>query len=232
MWTPTRNGSCAPRRTRTQLGLFVARAALCLLSTSAVARAEAGDPKGSAPAPFEIPPAPSRAEPRFALEVHASFAGPLDNRSLCPRGVGCVLQSGGGIGFSLERRRPTGFGVFGAYDVWFLDSDSVYELGVQQVFRAGVRYTMPTEIVFHPVFDVSLGVMGYGDTFRVATVGALADVFAGGEIELSETFGLRIGMGLRFFSHSSFRSERDSILRGHDGVFAEYIQGQIGLTVM
>ena len=82
----------------------------------------------------------------------------------------------------MERRRPTGFGVFGAYDVWFLDSDSVYELGVQQALHAGVRYTMPTEMVFHPVFDTSLGVMAYGDTFRVATVGVLAEVFAGGEV--------------------------------------------------
>ena len=184
------------------------------------------------PSGFEIPPAPARAKPRLALEVHATVAAPLDNHALCPHGAGCVLKSGGGIGVSLERRWPTGFGAFGAYDVWFLDSDSVYELGVQQALRGGARYTMPTEIVFHPVFDVSLGVMGYGDTFRVATVGGLAEFFAGGEIELNATFGLRAGVGLRIFSASSFRTERDSVLRGQDGFFAESILAQIGLTVM
>ncbi|MFT3928236.1 MAG: hypothetical protein QM778_37255 [Myxococcales bacterium] len=181
---------------------------------------------------FEIPPAPARAKPRLALELHATFASPLDNHSLCPSGVGCVLQSGGGLGGSLERRWPTGLGAFGAYDVWFLDSDSVYELGVQQAFRGGVRYTMPTENIFHPLFDVSLGVMGYGDTFRVATVGALVEFFAGGEVELSATFGVRAGIGLRVFTVSPFRTERDSIERGQSGVFAEMFLAQMGLTVM
>lgn len=237
MRTPTRSGLRAAWRAWTQLGLLIACASLGLLASSIPAGAARADAQAaaatkSAPEPFQIPPAPARAKPRFALEVHASFASPLDNRSLCPRGVGCVLQSGGGIGVSLERRRPMGFGVFGAYDVWFLDSDSVYELGVQQALRAGVRYTMPTETVFHPVFDTSLGIMGYGDTFRVATVGVLADVFAGGEIELSATFGLRVGLGMRIFSHSSFRTERDSILRGQNGVFAESLVLQVGLTVM
>jgi hypothetical protein len=233
-------------RAWTQLGLLAVLASLCTSGARAdedtpssttdtltgVVHAAENREREPSSATFEIPPAPSRAKPRFALEVHASLARPLDNRSLCPRGVGCVLQSGGGIGVSLERRRPTGFGVFGAYDIWFLDTDSVYELGVQQVLRAGVRYTMPTEIVFHPVFDVSFGVMGYGDTFRVATVGGLADFFAGCEVELSATFGLRAGLGLRVFSHSSFRTERDSALRGQNGVFAEYLQFQVGLTVM
>ena len=232
MRTPTRSASRAAQRAFTRLVLLVACASLSMSSLSGRARADAGSERAEDSEKFEIPPAPSRAKPRLALEVHASLARPLDNRSLCPRGVGCVLQSGGGVGASLERRRPTGFGVFGAYDVWFLDSDSVYELGVQQAVRAGVRYTMPTEIVFHPVFDVSLGVMVYGDTFRLATIGGLADLFAGAEIELSATFGLRVGLGLRVFSHSSFRTERDSALRGQSGVFAEYIQLQVGLTVM
>ncbi len=211
---------------------LVACASLSMSVLGGLARADAGAARAPASEKFEIPPAPARAKPRFALEVHASLVRPLDNRSVCPRGVGCVLQGGGGLGVSLERRRPSGFGAFGAYDVWFLDTDSVYELGVQQAARAGVRYTMPTEVVFHPVFDVSLGIMVYGDTFRFATVGGLADIFAGAEIELNATFGLRVGLGLRVFSHRSFRTERDSALRGQSGVFAEYMQIQVGLTVM
>jgi hypothetical protein len=211
-------------------GLVLFAACVALLLAPQVAHGEASS--AEQPVAFLIPPAPSQAKPRLAVEAHANLALPLDNQSLCPRGVGCVLQGGGGIGASVERRSPNGFGFFGALDFWFLDSDSVYELGVQQALHGGLRYTMPTELVFHPVFDLSLGVMAYGDTFRVATVGALAQLFAGAEIELSETFGLRFGFGLRAFSHSQFRTERDRILRGAAGAFAESLFLEVGLTVM
>jgi hypothetical protein len=181
---------------------------------------------------FVIPPAPSAAEPRLALEIHSGIAWALNNESLCPRGVGCVMRGGGGIGATVERRWPKGLGAFGGYDAWFLDSDSVYELGVQQAVRAGARYTLPTDIVFHPVFEVGLGLMGYGDTFRIATWGGLGQLFAGGELELSETFGLRAGFGLRAFTHTSFRTQRDNVRRGNRGAFSEAVYLEVGLTVM
>jgi len=179
-----------------------------------------------------IPPSPARAHPRLALEVHTGLTMPLDNDSLCPREVGCVLQSGGGVGASVERRWPSGFGAFGAYDFWFLDSDSVFELGVQQLLRGGMRYTMPTDFVFHPIFELSLGVMGLGDTFRIATVGALVQAFAGSEIELTESFGVRLGFGMRAFSHSPFRTARDGVKRARGDVFSEALFFELGLTVM
>lgn len=181
---------------------------------------------------FEVPPAPLQAPPRHVLDVHSGFSTALQNASLCPDGSGCVFQSGGGIGASFERRWPRGLGVIAGYDVWFLDSDSVYELGVQQVLRGGGRYTMPTDILFHPVFELSLGGMGYGDTFGIATVGVVMQAFAGGETELSESFGLLVGFGLRAFSHREFRTERDRVLRAQDGLFSESFFFQIGLTVM
>ncbi len=181
---------------------------------------------------FVIPPAPSAAEPRLALEVHSGIAWALSNESLCPRGVGCVMRGGGGIGATVERRWPKGLGAFGGYDAWFLDSDSVYELGVQQALRGGARFTLPTDIVFHPVFEVGLGLMIYGDTFRFATFGGLGQLFAGGELELSETFGLRAGFGLRAFTHTSFRTQRDNVVRGRHGAFSEAVYLEVGLTVM
>jgi hypothetical protein len=180
-----------------------------------------------------IPPPPMQIPPRLALEVHTGLTLPLDNDALCPSAAGCVLQSGGGIGLSVERRWPTGFGGLLAYDVWFLDSDSVYELAVQQLFRAGARYTMPTDFVFHPIFELSLGVMGLGDIFRIATAGVLIQSFSGVETELTESVGVRIGMGLRAFSHSPFRTQRDGVRRGGGAVhFSEAFFIEVGLTVM
>ena len=179
-----------------------------------------------------IPPAPARIAPRLAVEVHTGLTLPLDNSALCPREHGCVMQPGGGFGISLERRYPSGFGGLVAYDTWFLDSDSVYELAVQQLLRTGLRYTMHTDYIFHPIFELSLGVMGLGDTFRIATVGVLGQAFAGAEIELTETFGLRLGIGMRAFSHSPFRTQRDDVRRGDDGVFSEAFFSEVGFTLM
>jgi hypothetical protein len=181
---------------------------------------------------FEVPPAPEQAEALFTFDVHTGFFAPVVDRALCPAGAGCVLKSGGGVGGSAERRWPAGWGVFVGYDLWFLDTDSVYELGVQQILRAGARYTMPTSVVFHPVFELGSGVMTYGDTFRVATVGGVIELLAGSEFELSAAFGLRAGLGYRAFSHSAFRTQRDGVLRGKGGVFSQGIFLQVGLTFL
>jgi hypothetical protein len=210
---------------------------LALFPTPRVAHGQAADanahesePASSQGFVFEVPPAPQLAEARFTFDVHTGFSSPLANHSLCPPGAGCVLKSGGGVGGSAERRWPMGLGVLAGYDLWFLDSDSVYELGVQQILRLGLRYTMPTSVVFHPVFELSPGLMMFGDTFRVATVGAALEVLAGSEFELSAVFGLRAGLGVRVFSHSEFRTERDGVLRGRHGTFSESLFLQVGLT--
>lgn len=166
----------------------------------------------------------------MAFDVHTGFAAPLNHDSLCPPGAGCVMQSGGGVGGSAERRWPSGFGALVAYDLWFFDTDSVYELGVQQMLRGGLRFTMPTDIVFHPVFELTAGVMGYGDTFEIATAGILGQAMGGAEIELSDDFGFRAGVGLRAFSQTTFRTERDGVLRGKTGWFSESFFLELGLT--
>lgn len=224
MWTQPARARLLPWA----VGLCAAMA-LTLTVTGVYADARASSERDDG---FVIPPAPSKVAPRLALEIHSGVAWALSNDSLCPRGVGCVMRGGGGIGATVERRWPKGLGVFGGYDAWFLDSDSVYELGVQQSLRTGVRYTWPNDTVLHPVVEIALGLMGYGDTFRVATIGVLAQVFAGAELELSETFGIRSGFGLRAFSHTSFRTQRDRVLRGDKGAFSEAVFFEVGLTVM
>jgi hypothetical protein len=181
---------------------------------------------------FAIPPPPAQAAPRLAIEVHTGLTLPLGNEALCPEGYGCVLQAGGGIGASLERRRPSGFGVLIAYDAWFLDSDSVFELAVQQQLRFGMRYTAPSDYLFHPIFELSGGPMVFGDIFRAATVGVVFQAFSGIETELTESFGIRLGVGVRGFSHTPFRTERDGVRRGARDHFSEAFFLEVGLTYM
>ncbi len=203
-------------------GLFIACGLLAALTPASAAAEE----------PFVIPVAREKAAPRPVLEAHAALSFPLRTTALCPADTGCVMRGGGGVGASFEQRRPSGFGWLVGYDVWFLDTDSVFELGVQQVVRTGMRYTMPTDTVLHPVFELSVGVMGYGDTFDVATTGVLVSGFGGIEVELTETFGLLLGYGMRAFTHTQFRTARDNVSRGDDGFSTEAAQAQLGLTVM
>ncbi|MDB4977676.1 MAG: hypothetical protein JWN48_6017 [Myxococcaceae bacterium] len=142
------------------------------------------------------------------------------------------MRTGGGVGVSVERRWPNGFGVLLGYDAWFLDSDSVYELAVQQVLRSGLRYTTPTDYIFHPIFEISAGAMVLGDIFRAQTGGIVFQGFSGCETELTESFGVRLGVGMRAFSHSSFTTTRDGVRRGDDKPFSETFFLEVGLTVM
>ena len=124
---PARTPGIARARTRARRSARVLLLHACLgLLSATTAHAQAGGSTDE----FEIPPAPGDAPPRLAFDVHTGFSAPLRNSSLCPKDVGCVLQSGGGVGGSAERRWPSGIGLMLAYDLWFLDTDSVYELGV------------------------------------------------------------------------------------------------------
>lgn len=176
-----------------------------------------------------VPPPPKLAPPRLTLGLHTGISAPLNHESLCPAGLGCVLRTGGGVGGSLEQRWPSGFGVAVAYELFFFDTDSVYELGVQQILHAGLRYTMPTDVIFHPMFAITGGAHVYGDTFAVATGGVLCQIMAGADIELTATFALQIGVGLRIFSHRAFRTRRDDVLRGDGGKFSESFLFEVGL---
>ncbi|MDB4971848.1 MAG: hypothetical protein JWN48_189 [Myxococcaceae bacterium] len=200
-----------------------------LLGLTAIAHAS------DLPAPsdtFVVPPPPTKSKPRLALEVHTVLTMPLDNAGLCPRGAGCVMRTGGGVGVSIERRWPNGFGALIGYDAWFLDSDSVYELAVQQVLRGGMRYTTPTDYIFHPIFELSAGAMVLGDIFGAQTGGVVLQGFSGVEAELTESYGVRFGIGMRAFSHSTFRTTRDGVRRGDEKPFSESLFIEAGLTVM
>lgn len=189
-------------------------------------------PRGADEFVFQVPPAPAKAKPQLAFEVHTGFSAPLDHSSLCPPDAGCVMNNGGGFGATVELRWPVGLGLMGGYDLWFLDTDSVYELGLQQLLRGGLRYTMPTNFIFHPLIEFGAGCMVYGDTFEVATVGVVLQPILGAEVELTEAVGLRVGLGVRVFSHRPFRTERDGVLRGDDGTFSTSFYFELGLTFL
>src|SRR4030095_16562598 len=83
-------------------------------------RAEATEP------PILVPPEAQK--PVLAGEVHVDMLFPLLRKAFCPEGAACVLEEGLGLGFSVERRWPTGLGLILGYDAWFLNSNNVFEL--------------------------------------------------------------------------------------------------------
>jgi hypothetical protein len=142
-----------------------------------------------------------------------------------------VYAGGGGVGASAEKRWPIGLGVFAAYDAWFIDSSSVYELGVQQTLRGGGRFTLQNPQLAHPVFELSVGVTSLGDTFLADSFGVVLQALVALEVELSHQFGLMGGIGLRAFSSSQFRTERDDVVRGGGLRLNEVLFLQMALTI-
>lgn len=203
-------------------GLWAVIAAVWLCASAASAQLE-GE--------FRVPPNPRELPPRWALEVHIDGIFAADTDSLCPPQVRCVYAGGGGVGASAELRWPVGLGVFANYDAWFLDSGSVFELGVQQGLSLGGRYTAANSSMVHPVIDASVGFMVYGDTFRAETVGLLLSGKVGVQFELSQYFGIFGGVGVRAFTHSRFTTERDNVQRGRGELFSQALFLQLALTI-
>ncbi len=200
-----------------------------------VARAQTSETGGPAEEPaeaFELPRAPDELDPLLAVEVHVAAVFPVARRPLCPPGSACVFAGGGGVGAGIERRWPTGVALGLAYDAWFLDSNSLYELGVMQMLSARLRYYFLPDGVLHPFVTGAVGALIFGDTLRIATVGVAVEPSVGAEIELTESIGLTAALPWRFFTTSPFQTTRDRVDRAEDPGVNVAVSFQLGLVIV
>ncbi len=170
-------------------------------------------PSARAGEPFEVPRPPQEHPPIIAGEARVDVVFPLARRPLCPRGSECVFGGGAGLGGVLEWRWPSGWGLGFGYDVWFLDGNGVHELTTMQVLRLTFRHHFLLERQAHPWVGGALGGLVFGDTFAADAGGALLDVQAGLEVELTASLVFTAGVLGRFFATSSFRTASDGVER-------------------
>ncbi|QQR91801.1 MAG: hypothetical protein IPJ88_08905 [Myxococcales bacterium] len=170
--------------------------------------------------------------PRLGGELHLSSVFPFLNGDFCPAGAGCVLDQGLGIGVSVERRWLSGLSFALGYDLWLLDTDSVYEQGVMQFFYGAARfYFLPTHEL-HPYLSAGFGAQMFGDTFKVATVGPAAQILLGSEWEMNSSLGFTAALGARLFRLASFTTASDGVEREPGGSISAMLTLQIGLSVL
>ena len=186
----------------------------------------------SPPPHVEPPPAPETHEPSLLAQVHVGGIIPLEASDICPGDSLCVLAGGGVFGVEIERRWPFGLGVAVAYDVWFVDSGGVFELGTVQIVRAALKYVFAWDLMVHPTVHIGAGALVFGDTFLVSTVGGAVEAGVGAEIELTESVALTAGARAWLFTTTPFTTGRDRTRRSEGLGLNAALQLDVGLVVV
>jgi hypothetical protein len=181
---------------------------------------------------LRLPPDPASREPELIAQVHLGAVLPLERNDICPGDALCVLGGGAVVGVEVERRWPFGLGVLVGYDAWFVESGGVFELGVVQVVRAGVKYVFGDDWLLHPAVQIGAGALIFGDTGQVSTVGGALDLGVSAELELTESVALTFGAQTWLFTTTPFTTSRDRTARSEGlGVNAS-IQLNVGLSIL
>lgn len=176
------------------------------------------------------PPNPEDRQPELLANVHLGSIFQFSAADICPGGASCVLGNGAALGVSLEWRWPTGLGTFLGYEVWFVDSGGVFELGTAQIVRAGLVYAFQTGARLRPIARIAAGALVFGDTGLISTVGGAVDAGLAGELELTSSASLTLGADLRLFTTTPFVSARDDTLRTESLNIALYTY--IGIAIV
>lgn len=200
------------------LALMRRALAIALLGLFIVRLAEAQDSIASNASDLAAPPAPDSLEPTLAAGVSSRVIVPMSDNALCPAESECVLGQGFSVGLSLERRWPSGPSIGFRYDAWFMDSSTVYELGVLQALQAFGRFAFTGDDAMRPYIFGGLGGIAFGDSFSVATVGLIGEIGLGAELELGPTTSLTCSVPVSFIVASAFETSVDEVRRGGQGV--------------
>jgi hypothetical protein len=178
------------------------------------------------------PPDPSQREPELIAQVHLGAVLPFERNDICPGDALCVLGGGAVVGVEVERRWPFGLGVLVGYDAWFVESGGVFELGVVQIVRAGLKYVFGDDWLIHPAVQLGAGALIFGDTLAVSTVGGAVELGASAELELTESVALTFGVQGWLFTTSPFTTSRDRTPRSEGLGLNASLQLNVGLSIL
>lgn len=196
----------------------------------AAAQVEESRPSADrAAAAFEVPRPPEAAAPWWELELGALAVVPIERSAICPANRDCVMNAGIGLGTRLTYRTPDGFGWGLAYDLWVLDSASLYEVALLHSLRGQLRYVIDASSRLQPWVGAGLGVLLFGDASTVATGGAVVSAGGGAHLELSSEFALVASAEVWVLGTAPF-STRDGTRRADPfsvNVVAEIVLGAV-----
>jgi hypothetical protein len=178
---------------RTFLGVHPHRAAahLAIVHAAALILAPASARADVAPAniaPPNIAPPENRLETgyvQYGAALSAEFLA--SSGAICPEGmsVPCVIGSGGGVGVRGGYRFHAPFYLGVAYEFSKHDAHKSIYLAILQQVRAETRYFLPVPGAYRPFLTTGLGAVGYGSQWGLDTVGGMALIGFGLEIEFT-----------------------------------------------
>lgn len=154
---------------------------------------------------------------------------PLLNTNICPAGADCVFTYGGGLRLEVEHRWSNGFGIYGAYGLFWIDSDGVFEIGTNQLLELGVRYSPGPQNRARPVFDLGLAFWVFGDTLVPNTVGGAIRGGVGLEYDLSATTAFTLSLHAGGVSFAPF-STQDGAARSNGFGIDVFVDLTAGLS--
>lgn len=210
----------------------------------AVASSASGSPSGTASAvavPWSgttpgdtregLDPFPSTGQYlSYGFAFHSE--GVLATGKVCPELASeqCILGSGGGISLSgALRAQLYSLGV--VYEASFHDSNNIYQRGVLQQLRGEWRLRPRgfdiTESV-HPFIGAGAGVAGYGDNWRLATLGASAHGLLGAEWDLGVKLSMTFAIAYRAIY---FRAFEDPSKQYREAGIAQMLGLQLGVEL-
>lgn len=198
--------SSAPRR-------WLVRLLITALSTISTGAARADSPRPTEPEVLELPPPPELAPPWWELELGGLAVVPIERTAVCPANRDCVMNAGVGLDMRLTWRTPDGVGWGVGYDLWVLDSASLYEVALVHAIRGHVRYVLDARSRLQPWIGASIGALLFGEPSTVATGGGLVAAGGGVHIELTSEFALVASAEAILVAMAPFRT-RDGTQRG------------------
>lgn len=180
--------------------------ALCLVSPGSV-QADSTQIPGAAP----------EGTPSFTLGVETGLVIPVAQKPLCPGGFECLFGVGWAFGFPFSYRFAKGTGLGAGYEFWVQNGNGVYEATIAQAFTALLRQSFLLSRSVHPVLRLRAGFLMLGPSFRVATIGATAEVAVGGEAELTPTTLFTFLLGGQILRTRAFTTQADGARRSVAG---------------
>jgi hypothetical protein len=156
----------------------------------------------------------------------------LATGNVCPKLASeqCILGSGGGLSFSGALRTPV-YSLGATYEASFHDSNNIYQRGVLQQLRGEWRLRRLgfdiTETI-HPFVGAGGGVAGYGDNWRIATLGGSGHALVGAEWDLGVKVSMTFAIAYRAIY---FRAFEDPSRQYRPAGLAHLLGLQLGLEL-
>ena len=202
------------------------RAALLLcalgLAVPAPLRADSG----------ELPGGPPERTGSFAVGPETGLVIPLSNNRLCPAGYECIAEIGWGLGVGFTYRWANGIGLGFGYEFWLLTGNGVYETTVPQSFLGVLQYSFLPDRMTHPLIRVRGGLLLLGPSFRVATVGGIAEIGGGAEVEIGSDNVISFLLTGNLLRTGSFVTPADGALRAASGALDAMLVLRIGFNFL